>query len=122
MEPEKRNFFYLILAYFSAGLGIIGAFLPLLPTTPFLLLAAWAATRGSPELHRWLYEHPKYGPQLIAWEEKRAVATEAKILACTLATSSWIIMLLMTDGWLVPTVTGILFVCGGTFLVTRPSP
>lgn len=122
MEPEKRNFFYLILAYLSAGLGIIGAFLPLLPTTPFLLLAAWAATRGSPELHRWLYEHPKYGPQLIAWEEKRAVSTEAKILACTLATSSWIIMLLMTDGWLVPTVTGILFVCGGTFLVTRPSP
>ena len=122
MEPEKRNFFYLILAYLSAGLGIVGAFLPLLPTTPFLLLAAWAATRGSPELHRWLYEHPKYGPLLVAWEEKRAVSTEAKLLACALAMTSWVIMLFMTDGWVVPTVTGVLFLCGGTFLVTRPSP
>ncbi len=122
MEPEKRNFFYLILAYSCAGLGIVGAFLPLLPTTPFLLLAAWAATRGSPELHRWLYGHPKYGPLLVAWQEKRAVSTQAKLLACALATISWVIMLLMTDGWIVPAVTGTLFLCGGTYLVTRPSP
>lgn len=122
LEPEKRNFFYLILAYAAAGLGIVGAFLPVLPTTPFLLVAAWAATRGSPELHRWLYTHPKYGPALIAWEEKRAVATSAKVLACVLALSSWTIMLLMTDGWFVPTLTGVLFLSGGTWLVTRPAP
>ena len=122
MEPEKRNFFYLILAYAAAGLGIIGAFLPLLPTTPFLLLAAWAATRGSPELHKWLYEHEKFGPTLIAWEEKRAVSREAKWLACTLMLISWTIMLLMTESWIVPTITGVLFVGGGTYLVTRPAP
>lgn len=122
MEPEKRNFFYLILAYLSAGLGIVGAFLPLLPTTPFLLLAAWAATRGSPELHRWLYAHPKFGPSLIAWEENRAVATSAKWTAGALMLTSWTIMLLMTDGWLVPVLTGVMFICGGTYLATRPAP
>jgi len=122
LEPEKRNFFYLTLAYLSAGLGIIGAFLPLLPTTPFLLLAAWAATRGSPELHRWLYDHPRFGPTLVAWEEKRAVSTGAKWSACVLMLSSWILMVLMTDGWLVPAITGSLFLCGAAYLVTRPTP
>jgi uncharacterized membrane protein YbaN (DUF454 family) len=122
LEPEKRNFFYLILAYLSAGLGIIGAFLPILPTTPFLLLAAWAATRGSPELHRWLYEHPRFGPPLVAWQEKRAVSTVAKWTACVLMLSSWSLMLLMTDGWQVPAITGVLFLSVASFLVTRPTP
>jgi uncharacterized membrane protein YbaN (DUF454 family) len=122
LGPEKRNFFYLILAYSAAGLGIMGAFLPLLPTTPFLLLAAWAATRGSPELHKWLYEHERFGPTLIAWEENRAVSREAKWLACSLMLVSWTIMLFATEGWLVPTITAVLFIGGGTFLVTRPAP
>jgi uncharacterized membrane protein YbaN (DUF454 family) len=122
LEPEKRNFFYLIFAYFCAGLGVIGAFLPLLPTTPFLLLAAWAATRGSPELHRWLYAHPRFGPPLIAWEEKGAVSTGAKWTACTLMMMSWVMMILLTEGWLIPAVTGVMFICGGAYLVTRPTP
>ncbi len=121
-QPDKRNLFYLLLAYFFAGLGIIGAFLPLLPTTPFLLLAAWAATRGSPELHQWLYDHPRFGPPLIAWEEKRAVSTGAKITALVFMALSWTIMLFMTEGALVPAITGVLFLCGGTYLATRPAP
>ena len=120
--PERRNFFYLILAYLCAGLGIIGAFLPVLPTTPFLLLAAWSATRGSPDLHLWLHEHPRFGPPLIAWEEKRAVSTPAKWLACTLMSASWVVMLLVTDGWPVPLATGLLFLAVSGFLVTRPTP
>ena len=124
VEPgkERWNFFYLIFAYLCAGLGIIGAFLPLLPTTPFLLLAAWAATRGSPELHRWLYQHPRFGVALRAWEEKRAVATSAKWLACGLMILSWTLMLWQTSTPAVPIITGILFLGVGTFLVTRPTP
>ncbi|MGE0623645.1 MAG: YbaN family protein [Pseudomonadales bacterium] len=121
MEPEKRNFFYLIFAYLCAGLGIIGAFLPVLPTTPFLLLAAWAATRGSPELHRWLHEHPRFGPPLIAWETNRAVSVPAKLTACVLMAASWIVMFLMTDSALVPWITGVLFVTVASYLVSRPS-
>ncbi|HEY5647543.1 MAG TPA: YbaN family protein [Pseudomonadales bacterium] len=120
MEPDKRNFFYLIFAYLCAGLGIIGAFLPVLPTTPFLLLAAWAATRGSPELHRWLYGHPRFGPPLRAWEQNRAVSTPAKIVACLMMAASWTIMLFMTDSVLVPWLTGALFLSVGAYLVTRP--
>ncbi|MEM8768306.1 MAG: YbaN family protein [Pseudomonadota bacterium] len=121
-QPEQRNLFFLVLAYVFAGVGIVGAFLPLLPTTPFLLLAAWAATRGSPELHQWLYNHPRFGPPLIAWEEKRAVSTGAKVTALIFMAISWTIMLFMTEGPLVPAITGVLFLGGGTYLATRPAP
>jgi len=121
VEPERRNFFYLIFAYLCAGLGIIGAFLPVLPTTPFLLLAAWAATRGSPELHRWLHDHPRFGPPLIAWEKNRAVSVSGKWLACSLMTASWTIMVLVTESWIVPIITGLLFCSVGGYLITRPN-
>ena len=121
MEPEKRNFFYLIFAYLCAGLGIIGAFLPILPTTPFLLLAAWAATRGSPELHRWLHDHPRFGPPLIAWETNRAVSLPAKVTACVLMGASWTLMFLITDSSLVPWITGLLFAAVALYLISRPT-
>ena len=122
LPSETRNYLYLALAYVSIGLGAIGAFLPLLPTTPFLLLAAWSAAKGSPALHRWLYEHPRFGGALIAWEQQRAVSTRAKWLACAFMAGSWLIMLWQTDGWLVPAITGTVFVCVGGFLITRPTP
>ena len=119
---EARNPFYLVLAYVSIVLGVVGAFLPLLPTTPFLLLAAWSAARGSPALHRWLYQHPRFGAVLIAWEQKRAVSTRAKWAACILMAVSWLIMLWQTTGWIVPTITGVMFVVIAAFLISRPTP
>ncbi len=119
---HKKRPLYLVLAYTSLGLGILGAFLPLLPTTPFLLLAAWSASRGSPQLHRWLYEHPRYGATLIAWEQERAVATSAKVTACVLMSFSWVVMVWMTSGWLVPAITGVLFTGMALFLISRPVP
>ena len=89
---------------------------------PALALDDWGREKKGPGLHRWLYEHPRFGPPLIAWEEKRAVSVSAKWTACGLMASSWLIMVLMTDGWLVPAFTGLMFVCGGTYLVTRPAP
>jgi hypothetical protein len=121
VEPG-RNPFYLIFAYACVGLGIIGAFLPLLPTTPFLLLAAWAAPKGSPALHRWLYEHPKFGSALVAWEQERAVSARAKWTACILMAVSWVIMYVQTASWIVPAITGVLFVAVAGFLVSRPTP
>jgi uncharacterized membrane protein YbaN (DUF454 family) len=66
---------FAILAYVCVGLGLLGVLLPGLPTVPFLLLAAWAASRGSKRLHDWLYTHPRFGPALTEWQEQRAVST-----------------------------------------------
>jgi len=70
-----------VLTLASLALGIVGVVLPLLPTTPFLLVAAWAAGRGWPQFEAWLLAHPRLGPPIRHWRERRAVSRSAKWLA-----------------------------------------
>lgn len=60
------------------ALGVLGVFLPVLPTTPFLLVAAWAAGRGWPQFEAWLLAHPRFGPPIRRWRDHRAVPRSAK--------------------------------------------
>jgi uncharacterized membrane protein YbaN (DUF454 family) len=74
-------------AFFAAGcllvaIGFVGAFLPLLPTTPFLILAAACFARSSPRLEAWLLNHRQFGPLLRGWREHGAIPVKAKALAC----------------------------------------
>jgi len=73
---------YLLLGLATTGLGIVGAFLPLLPTTPLLILATWFFARSSPRLERWLLDHPRFGALLRSWRDQGAIPRRAKILAC----------------------------------------
>ncbi len=72
---------YLVLGWIFVGIGVIGLFLPLMPTVPFLLVAAFCFERGSPKLHQWLIEHPRLGPPLNDWRRNRVIRWPAKILA-----------------------------------------
>lgn len=69
---------YLLVAVLALALGIIGIVVPGLPTTPFVLLAAWAAARSSRRLHAWLRGHRIFGPMIRDWEARRAVSRRAK--------------------------------------------
>jgi len=73
--------FYWVLGWSCVALGVLGAFLPLLPTTVFLLIAAWAFARSSPRWHRWLREHPRFGHLVRGWEEHHAMPRRAKRVA-----------------------------------------
>ena len=75
------KFFWILLGFIALSLGIIGIFLPLLPTTPFLLLASGCFMRGSQRLHQWLITHPSFGPFIIEWQEKRTIRRPIKIKA-----------------------------------------
>ncbi|GMV46944.1 MAG: hypothetical protein AMXMBFR66_23420 [Pseudomonadota bacterium] len=70
-----------VFALTSLLLGFIGIFVPGLPTVPFLLLAAWAGSRGWPALEAWLLEHPRHGAAIRRWRERGAVTRRAKCWA-----------------------------------------
>ncbi|WP_298825822.1 YbaN family protein [uncultured Piscinibacter sp.] len=73
------------------ALGVAGIFLPLLPTTPFVLLAAFCFSRGSERVEAWLLAHPRFGPMVADWRARRAVPRRAKQLAWAMmaAGSAW---------------------------------
>jgi len=72
---------WLILGLTSVALGMVGAVLPLLPTVPFMLLAAFFFARSSERLHNWLLTHPTFGPSIMDWQESGAIRRRVKWIA-----------------------------------------
>jgi uncharacterized membrane protein YbaN (DUF454 family) len=90
----------LALALLFLALAVAGMFLPVLPTTPFLLLAAWAAARGSPRLSAWLENHPRFGGVLRDWRSGGFVARRTKWTATVMmAASAGVIGLTVRQPW-----------------------
>ncbi|MBL4293717.1 YbaN family protein [Vibrio fluvialis] len=77
-----RHLLLNIVGGLSVGLGILGIVLPLLPTTPFLLLASACFMRSSPRFHRWLNQHRLFGPILTNWQQNKAVSKRVKQRGC----------------------------------------
>ena len=75
---------YIVLGSISLALGILGIFLPLLPTTPFLLLTATLYFKGSPRLYNWLLNHRHFGPYIRNFRENKAIPLRAKIISLVL--------------------------------------
>ena len=73
-----KRILYLMLGWFSLITGIIGIFLPLLPTTPLVLLAAWCFSRSSERFHTWLIEHKVFGPILRDWQSSDGIPRKAR--------------------------------------------
>jgi uncharacterized membrane protein YbaN (DUF454 family) len=76
--------FFIVLGTIFLGLGALGLVLPILPTTPFVLLAAACYLRASERLHRWLVTSRTFGPTIVAWQEHGAIPTRAKVIAIVL--------------------------------------
>lgn len=91
--PAPLRWLLLALAFVCLGLGIIGLFLPVLPTVPFLLVAAWAAARSSPRLLAWLEDHPHFGPSLHDWRRGGVVRRRAKWTATLVMSASAVSLL-----------------------------
>ncbi len=94
------NLLFTILGLLALGLGILGIFLPVLPTTPFLLLAAFLFLRGNRGLYDWLMNHPKLGPYIKDFMVHKSIPLHVKIVSVSLV---WLTLLncaiFVTDHW-----------------------
>lgn len=113
---------FLIVGYLLIAIGFVGAFLPIMPTTPFLILAAGCFARSSPRLERWLLGHPRFGPLLQNWRERGAIPRKAKALSCTgMAVGYSAFWLVSTPS--APLAAGVtaLILVGTVFVLSRPT-
>ena len=105
----------------SLILGIIGVFLPVIPTVPFILLTAACWGRASPKFHAWLSNHKYFGPMVKNWEERRAVPRRAKYLAWSMMTLSctWL-FIQFPQRWYVGASTAAVCLCVGLWMKSLP--
>ena len=118
--PAIARWCLLALAVLSLVLAVVGLFLPLLPTVPFLLLAAWAASYSSPKLSNWLENHSRLGPPITAWRRGGVVSRRAKWMATIcMSASSVSLMVLLGLHWAV-LATVVVMACVLAWLWQRP--
>ena len=111
------------LGLLFVGIGFFGLFVPLLPTTDFLLLALPCFARSSPRLEAWLLNHPRFGPSLRSWQRDRAVPRAAKVLACLgMGTGYAVFWLHVRPGWAITLALGGFLLFWMIWIIRRPEP
>ena len=109
---------YRVLGYIAVALGAIGAFLPIMPTVPFLLLAVYFFARSSPELEQKILDHPHWGPQVLDWRERRAISRRAKTMAIgAMATGAVVTYFTLGEPWYWFSIA--ILVIAGSWIATR---
>lgn len=103
-------------------IGFIGAFLPVLPTTPLMILALWGFSNGSESVHNWLYTHPKFGPSLQQWDQHRVIPFKAKMTAIIMMSISATYLLLFSDAPNIVIIISLgLMLFGILYVLSKPS-
>jgi len=123
LAPNRLvRFAYLVAGCILVALGVIGMFLPLMPTTIFLILAAWCFSKSSERLEAWLLGHKYLGPTIVNWRRYGVIPRRAKILACTGMVFGFLIFWLGVHPtlWLLLLVAIGLGLCAW-FVLSRPS-
>lgn len=117
-----KTLFWRSLVVIFVLLGFIGALLPGMPTTVFLILAAWAASKGWPQMDAWLLNHPKYGATLRAWRKNGTVPRKAKWIASIMMLISAVIMLFTNAPLAIKIFTNLIMLSVSVWLWMRPEP
>ena len=108
-----------LAGFFCFGLGFIGAFLPLLPTVPFMLLAAYCFGRGSERFHEWLITHPTFGPPVLDWMEHGTISRRSKRAAYIAIALAFVISLILGVKPVILAIQAVVLIGVTIFIFTR---
>lgn len=104
----------------AAALGIIGLALPVMPTVPFMIVAAFAFGRGSPRMRRWTLEHPTFGPPVRRWEEDGAISRRHKLVSVACMAGSMAVGLVLALPPLALAAQAVCLAGAAAFVLSRP--
>lgn len=121
MKNLKKGL-WLMAGGLSLALGVIGIVLPILPTTPFVLLAAFCFARNSERLHGWLITHRLFGPGIQSWNKHGAISKSAKTGAIFSMMAILVLSLVLGVKMLIILIQAVIMLGVATFILTRPSP
>ncbi len=120
-RPRLRHLPWLALGWTCVALGFAGVVLPILPTTPFLILAAFAFSKSSPRLRQWLVDHQIFGGPIRDWEDKGAIRPRYKAMACTAMALVLLVSILSSFSGTVILIQIIAMGGAATFILSRPN-
>lgn len=120
MLAFPRILFWRFVGLVALLLGLVGLFLPIMPTVPFVLVAAWAASKGWPELERYLLTHKHFGPPIRNWRERGAISRSTKSITTLMFCGSLSMVWLLPFGRELQTALSVFMVIAVIWLWSRP--
>jgi uncharacterized protein len=122
MRAQARRLALIVLGWCFVGLGVVGLALPIVPTTPFLLLALWAFAQSSPRFHDWLWNHRIFGPPLRRWHAERVIPLGVKVVALGSMSASLVyVAAVVRPPWYALGAMIAVVIGGAVFLLRFPS-
>jgi uncharacterized membrane protein YbaN (DUF454 family) len=122
-KPRRKVLrpFYLVAGIVLVGVGIVGYFVPVMPGTIWLILAAACFARSSPRFESWLVNHPRFGPSVVAWRRYGAIPRRIKIIAIAMMAVSFVLVVLSHPPAMWLWITGAVLLACALFVATRPA-
>jgi hypothetical protein len=118
----RQRWVFFALAWLFFCLGVVGLLLPVVPTTPFMLLALWAFSRSSRRFHDWLYHHRVFGPPLQRWRQERVIPWWTKAIAlASMATSMGYVALVLRPPWYALAAMAAVVAAGIAYIARLPT-
>jgi uncharacterized protein len=124
-SPEQTNcwlrWMLLGFGWLNVTLGLIGIIVPGLPTTVFLIVAAWAFSKSSERFRLWLWNHPRFGSSIRNWHDYKVIPYRAKIMASAMMAVSFVVVLVMAEDMTLPFALLAVMVPAALYVNTRAS-